>query len=148
MLRKPKTILFQGDSITDCGRDREGNPPHHLGHGYPHIIANLLNNQMAEEGLLEPFILKGIATEERWEDWRAKLDDYGHITLELAKEFDAVFVPLQAVFDQATEREPAEYWLYDGVHPTAAGHDLIVGEWLAAVGYNAAEKLDGFKENS
>jgi len=37
-------ILFQGDSITDCGRLREpGDPGHELGHGYPNLIASELS---------------------------------------------------------------------------------------------------------
>jgi lysophospholipase L1-like esterase len=35
-----KTILFQGDSVTDCGRDR-GNPGD-LGAGYPFFVSRLL----------------------------------------------------------------------------------------------------------
>ena len=35
-----KRILFQGDSITDCGRSRTQKLPNlHLGTGYPHLIA-------------------------------------------------------------------------------------------------------------
>jgi lysophospholipase L1-like esterase len=26
-----------------------------------------------------------------------------------------------------------EYWIYDGVHPTAAGHRLIAEAWLQAI---------------
>ncbi len=33
-------ILFQGDSITDMGRDRSD--PHHLGNGYPKLVAHYL----------------------------------------------------------------------------------------------------------
>lgn len=25
-----------------------------------------------------------------------------------------------------------DYWLYDGVHPTAMGHELITREWIKA----------------
>lgn len=50
----------------------------------------------------------------------------------LAKEFDAFFVPLQDAFDEAmTLREPA-YWIWDGTHPTEAGHALIAREFLKA----------------
>lgn len=38
-----KTILFQGDSITDCGRDR--NDPAHLGNGYAMLAARLLEEK-------------------------------------------------------------------------------------------------------
>ena len=44
-----------------------------------------------------------------------------------------MFVPLQEAFDAATRRIDPAYWLWDGVHPTAAGHDLIAGEWLKIV---------------
>ena len=48
----------------------------------------------------------------------------------LAAEFGAVFVPLQSVFDEAmTRREPA-YWIWDGTHPTEAGHALIAKQFL------------------
>ena len=37
-------ILFQGDSVTDCGRSRECPRPNDgLGNGYPHLIAARLN---------------------------------------------------------------------------------------------------------
>ena len=42
MKRKLK-ILFQGDSITDCGRDRSD--IHNLGHGYPYYAAKLLSER-------------------------------------------------------------------------------------------------------
>ena len=42
-IAKGSTVLFQGDSITDAGRDRRtenrANHPGMLGRGYPHVIA-------------------------------------------------------------------------------------------------------------
>ena len=35
-----KTILFQGDSITDCGRDK--NNPNAMGKGYPLLVNSAL----------------------------------------------------------------------------------------------------------
>jgi len=84
--------------------------------------------------LLEPFILKVGATAQNWEEWRSKLDHYGEVVRGLSREFGAVFVPLQEAFNQAAERVDASYWLWDGVHPTAAGHHLIAEEWLKVVG--------------
>lgn len=83
--------------------------------------------------LCEPFILKVGATVERWEEWRSKLDHYSEVVRGLSEEFGAVFVPLQSVFDEATKRAEAGYWLWDGVHPTAAGHQLIAEQWLDVV---------------
>ena len=40
IFREGARVLFQGDSITDGGRDRGGRYQDHvLGHGYPYIIA-------------------------------------------------------------------------------------------------------------
>jgi lysophospholipase L1-like esterase len=47
------TILFQGDSITDCGRDRTAADPNAttaLGTGYPLLIASRLLAERAEAG--------------------------------------------------------------------------------------------------
>ena len=54
------------------------------------------------------------------------------IVRRLAEEFDAVFVPLQEVFDEALKLREAKYWLWDGTHPTEAGHALIAREFLKA----------------
>ena len=50
----------------------------------------------------------------------------------VAKKNGLQFVPLQTHFDQALALAPAEYWLQDGVHPTAAGHELIARQWIRA----------------
>lgn len=39
-------------------------------------------------------------------------------------------IPLQEKFDELAIKTKAELWLYDGVHPTSAGHELIAREWL------------------
>ena len=47
------TVLFQGDSITDCGRDRSvagANAAAALGNGYPLLIASRLLAERAEAG--------------------------------------------------------------------------------------------------
>ena len=46
-------ILFQGDSITDCGRNRgvaEPNVPAALGTGYPFLVAAAVLAERAREG--------------------------------------------------------------------------------------------------
>ena len=87
-------VLFQGDSITDGGRDRSNAYlDHTLGHGYPYLIAANYGGHSPERKL----------------------------------------VFLQKVFDEAVRRAPAEYWLFDGVHPFYAGHQLMADEWIRTV---------------
>ncbi len=82
--------------------------------------------------ILEPFVLKASATEERWEEFRSETEKRAEAAKRVAQKHNLVFVPLMKIFDDAQNLAPAEYWLYDGVHPTAMGHELIKCEWLKA----------------
>lgn len=83
--------------------------------------------------LCEPFILQVAPIATKWEAWQERMPRYQEAVRKLADEFGAVFVPLQAAFDDACKRTDASYWIWDGVHPTAAGHELIARQWLAVV---------------
>lgn len=83
VFREGALVLFQGDSITDGGRDRGGRYlDHTLGHGEKHKLP---------------------------------------------------VVRFQKVFDDAGKRAPADYWLFDGVHPFYAGNQLMADEWVRTV---------------
>ena len=80
--------------------------------------------------LLEPFLLTVNETIEGFYD---DLDDKIKKVRKLASEFEAIYVPLDGLFAQASAiREPA-FWSSDGVHPSAAGHMLIAQNWVKAV---------------
>ena len=199
-----KRILFQGDSITDCGRSREVLTD--VGNGYPYLVrahyglekpgqfeivnrgisgnrsvdvyarikADIINlkpdimsmligvndvwhefgnkngveperfekvyRMLIEDTkaklpnikfmLMEPFVLPGRATEAAWEDFSGTVYQLAEIVQKLAKEYNLSFVPLQEKLNAACKLCPPEYWLGDGVHPTAAGHRLISDAWL------------------
>lgn len=207
-----KTILFQGDSITDAGRDREtdwlsgsGYPTlvsSELGYDFPgeykfvnrgvsgnrivdvyarmkcdilniapdymslligvndvwHEFSNhngvdpekferiysLLVEEMREKLpdckliLLEPFVLPGGATADspefpnKYRDFSARVKVNAEITKKTAEKYSLPFVALQKKFDDACKTAEPLYWLVDGVHPTAAGHELIKREWIKA----------------
>lgn len=202
-----KTILFQGDSITDCGRNKDdANPNSGLGGGYPLFLASDLLSEMPEKDLqiynrgisgnrivdlyarwkidginLKPDLLSIlIGVNDTWHekasrngvevdryenfyrmllvwtiqelpqvkfilcqpfvletgvvgpDWVSEIHERGVAVKKLAAEFDAVYLPLQDVFDAAAKRADASYWLRDGVHPTIAGHRLIADAWMKA----------------
>lgn len=55
------------------------------------------------------------------------------VVKKLAVEFNAVFVPIQQMFDKALQRAPEKYWIWDHVHPTVAGHELMAREWMKQV---------------
>ena len=215
-----KTLLFQGDSITDAGRTATDNasfispgyPLMGMGFGYPHLLASkicaehpqdwtvlnraitgnrvvdlyarwkldtlnlnpdvlsiligindvwhefkrqngveaprydefyrrlldwcLQTNPDMQFILLEPFaFVEGEVTPEWWEDIAGRQQ----IVRKIAQDYNAIFVPLQNVFDEAKKRAPGNFWLADGVHPTLPGHHLIAKAWLAATATLFAE---------
>lgn len=86
--------------------------------------------------LLEPFVQYGCVTcpceehPDRWEIYQRQTPLRAQATRRIAEKYNAVFVPLQQVFDEASQKAPSEYWLVDGVHPTTCGHGLIAREWI------------------
>ena len=56
------------------------------------------------------------------------------IVAKLAKKYGAAHVKLQPVMDEAAKRAPADYWVWDKVHPTYRGHQLMADEWEREVG--------------
>ena len=52
------------------------------------------------------------------------------IVAKLTRKHHAARVKFQRVFDEACKRAPAQYWVWDSVHPTYSGHQLMADEWI------------------
>ncbi|MFC3197007.1 SGNH/GDSL hydrolase family protein [Parapedobacter deserti] len=210
-LEQGDVILFQGDSITDAGRNKEDATPnnaHSLGSGYaflataslllthpqkqlkiynkgisgnkvhqlderwqadcialkPNVLSiligvndywhtrtggykgtplvyrddyrKLLDRTMASLPNVkliigEPFAVNNVKAVT--EAWFPAFDQYRHAAHEIAKEYKAVFIPYQRLFDEAGKRIEPAYWTYDGVHTTLAGAQLMAEAWLTAI---------------
>ncbi len=86
--------------------------------------------------LLEPFLLRNKTTEDEvyggsYENFRRDVEEKAAAVKRIAEKYNLAFVPLQAKFDEVYNPENPDYWAFDGVHPTAAGHALIAKAWLA-----------------
>lgn len=209
---EPNTrILFQGDSITDAGRDRNSPGPNNansLGSGYallasaallqkfPARVLQCFNRgisgnkvfQLADrweddcidlqpdilsiligvndfwhmmkhgyEGTIEtyrndftallertkaalpdvkliigePFALnEGSAIDD---DWFPAFGEYQQAARMIAENFNAVFIPYQHIFEEASGEVSATYWSGDGVHPSVAGSELMAHAWIDAL---------------
>lgn len=55
----------------------------------------------------------------------------------VAQQANAIFVPLQDMFNQHVSQQTANYWIKDQAiaHPTIAGHAAIAYQWLQYVGW-------------
>lgn len=116
--------------INDCWRRYDTNDPMSVEtfeNTYRKILTDVKENTDAKLVIMEPFLLPVFKYQE---EWREDLDPKIHAVRRLAREFDAIFIPLDGIFAQAvTLREPT-FWSADGVHPTLSGHALIARSWL------------------
>ena len=84
--------------------------------------------------LCEPFILPVGKMKDKWQTYSKEIKKRQEAVQRLSEEHNAIFVPFQSAFDKALSRAPADYWIWDGVHPMPAGHELMAREWIHRVG--------------
>jgi lysophospholipase L1-like esterase len=81
--------------------------------------------------LCEPFVLPADDmariewTEEKTASYQRVISKMQKIVAQLAKTYNAIFIELQQPFLDACKKAPANYWIWDGIHPMPAGHELI-----------------------
>ena len=90
--------------------------------------------------IMEPFCLRAEATDntesepDKWSIFSSEVRKRAEKAKKIAEKFDLPFVALQDKFDKAsaltTDTAGNSYWLWDGVHPTPKGHEVIKREWL------------------
>ena len=102
-------------------------PPEAFRAGYRALLEPLADVQLV---LIEPFLLP--VKEEQW-GWRADLDAKIQVVRELAREFGARLVAADGMFAELAAGNNPEHWLFDGVHPTPAGHQALAEAWLRQV---------------
>lgn len=85
--------------------------------------------------LLDPFVLASgrLASGDLFKKWRDQIARLIPVVGALAKDYEAVHVKTQDVFDAAAKAVTPEQWIWDGVHPLPQGHELIARNWLEKV---------------
>jgi lysophospholipase L1-like esterase len=84
--------------------------------------------------LCEPFILPLGWVNEKTEIWNEETLKRQLIVRKLSESYQTSFVELQAPFTKACQKAPSNYWIWDGVHPMPAGHELIARLWISEAG--------------
>jgi acyl-CoA thioesterase-1 len=98
---------------------------------FDHICAQVCDKLRARLIIMEPFLLPIPIDRVAW---REDLDPKIAVARKLAREYQALYVPLDGLFASVATKEEMTFWLPDGVHPTTAGHALIAQTWLKSVG--------------
>ena len=89
------------------------------------------NNPDVKFVLMEPFALPvGDDRRDSYPELSKMLKCYQDATKRVARDYGAIFIPLQSVFDELSEKYSPEYWSWDGIHPTVCGHGIIAKEWM------------------
>ncbi|HEY1921747.1 MAG TPA: SGNH/GDSL hydrolase family protein [Tepidisphaeraceae bacterium] len=83
--------------------------------------------------LCEPFGLPTGRLAAKWPEYSEKLQVRQAIVQKLGDKYHVTVIHFQRVFDEACKRAPANYWIWDGVHPTYSGQQLLADEWVRAV---------------
>lgn len=83
--------------------------------------------------LCEPFVMNHLATTPQHGSPNADIVQRQAIVARLAKKHGAALVHFQAALDRATERAPTIHWIWEDVHPTYSGHQILADEWERVV---------------
>ena len=65
--------------------------------------------------------------------FKERIGGYQAAAKKIAEEYGAVFVPLQDLFNEYAQKTDVFNVLWDGVHPTTCGHQLIARRWKECV---------------
>ncbi|RZM06880.1 MAG: lysophospholipase [Pedobacter sp.] len=80
-----------------------------------------------------PFMMPVGKFKENWAAYYSIVSKLSNRIRKLTAEFNAVLVDYQMVFDKAARTVPSTYWVWDGIHPTYSGHQLMADEWVKTV---------------
>lgn len=83
--------------------------------------------------LCEPFFLNHLATAPADVSPDGDIVKRQAIVAKLAAKHGAALVHFQKALDEACKRAPASHWIWDDVHPTYAGHQILADEWERVV---------------
>lgn len=78
--------------------------------------------------LMEPFVLPADNPTE-WYEKVVEVKEYAKVVDKLAKEFNLPIVKLQEKLDSLSKIDGDKFYLFDGVHPSIAGAEIIAQEW-------------------
>lgn len=80
-----------------------------------------------------PFVYKVGDRKENWAKWKTETEKRAEIVTKLAKKYHTILVNYPAVFDKIMQNSTPDYWIWDGIHPTIFGHELMAREWIKQV---------------
>lgn len=97
------------------------------------IIETITPNPTVILVLCLPFVAPVGNRKDDFENWNQATIERANVIRKLAKEFNTLLVDFPLVLEKAIQKAPAEYWIWDGIHPTVPFHILMAREWIKEV---------------
>ncbi len=136
-----KIVQAVRDSAVDLARAGKAPAVAGIEKQYDELLAAVRRqNPKAKLVLGEPFLLPGSRNQGNRQGWSDGVAQLQAMVARLAERHGAALVRYQRLFDEALRRAPVTHWIWDGVHPTPAGHELLARAWLSAVNADAASR--------
>jgi lysophospholipase L1-like esterase len=102
--------------------------------GYRSLIDQVLHqNPNTLLVLGSPFVAKGSRTNANINAFEFEVKERASFIKELTLEYNGLYIDYPSVFENAYKKQSIEYWIWDGVHPTIFGHELMAREWIKVV---------------
>ena len=98
---------------------------------YGMLLEELLDERPQMKILLvEPFVMKGTATSEKFDWFLEEVMLRARAVEELAAQYQLPFLPIQRDLNRLATIAPVEHWLAEGVHPTVYFHQYLADRWI------------------
>ena len=81
-----------------------------------------------------PFVAQvgRIGSQDNYQQRKALIAECATVVRRIASDYHATLLDYEKLFNELTENN-ASYWIWDGIHPTAAGHQKMADLWLRAI---------------
>lgn len=89
--------------------------------------------------LCTPFIARAgwVAETDNFDQRQQLMNDMASVVRRLAQDYHATLVPFDTLFRDLRDQHPTSnnsYWIWDGIHPTPAGHRKMAELWIETAG--------------
>ena len=91
-------------------------------------------NPNVEIALGTPFVAQvgRIGSMDNYQQRKALIAECATVVRRIASDYNALLLDYEKMFNGLTEPD-ASYWIWDGIHPTAAGHQKMADLWLNTI---------------
>ena len=81
-----------------------------------------------------PFVAQvgRIGSKDNYQQRKTLIAECAQVVRRIASDYNATLLDFEKMFNDLTEQN-ASYWIWDGIHPTAAGHQKMADLWLSTI---------------